>query len=68
MILSDVNLVKNLASSLNDYDALVVVATQLDEITGFVDGSVTKDLQSFAQVKIKIKTKFFFRKFYFNFS
>ncbi len=59
MILSDVNLVKNLASSLNDYDALVVVATQLDEITGFVDGSVSKDLQTFAQVKIKIKTKFF---------
>jgi len=59
MILSDVNLVKNLASSLKDYDALVVVATQLDEITGFVDGAVTKDLQTFAQVKIKIKTKFF---------
>jgi hypothetical protein len=68
MILSDVNLVKNLASSLQDYDALVLVATQLDDVTGFVDASVTKDLQSFVQVKIKKKTKNFFRKLYFNFS
>ncbi|CAF5033886.1 unnamed protein product, partial [Rotaria sp. Silwood1] len=29
----DVNLVKNLSSPLTDYDALVIVATQLDEIT-----------------------------------
>jgi hypothetical protein len=42
--------VKNLASSLTDYDALVVVATQLDELTGFIDTSVTKNLQSFSQV------------------
>ncbi|CAF3982809.1 unnamed protein product, partial [Rotaria sp. Silwood2] len=46
----DVNLVKNLSSSLKDYDALVVVATQLDEITEFLDSSVTKDLQSFSQL------------------
>jgi hypothetical protein len=47
---SDVHLVKNLASSLKDYDALVVVATQLDELTGFIDTPVTKNLQSFSQV------------------
>jgi hypothetical protein len=46
----DVHLVKNLASSLKDYDALVVVATQLDELTGFIDTPVTKNLQSFSQV------------------
>ncbi|CAF3419152.1 unnamed protein product [Rotaria sp. Silwood1] len=46
----DVNLVKNLSSPLTDYDALVIVATQLDEITEFVDSSMTKDLQSFIQL------------------
>ncbi|CAF1143877.1 unnamed protein product [Rotaria sordida] len=46
----DVNLVKNLSSSLKEYDALVVVATQLNEITEFVDSSVVKDLQSFSQL------------------
>ncbi len=55
-ISSDVNLVKNLSTSLQEYDALVIVATQLDEITGFVNSSVTKDLQSFSQVRTGKKT------------
>jgi len=49
---SDVNLVQNLGSSSKDYDALVVVATELDQIKEYVDNSVTKDLQSFSQVRI----------------
>jgi len=49
---SNINLVKNLGSSLNDYDALVVVATELDQIKEYVDNSVTKDLESFSQVRI----------------
>ena len=50
---------KNLSSPLNDYDALVIVATQLNEITQFVDSTVTKDLQTYSQVKIEKKLKFF---------
>jgi len=46
----DVNLVKNLSSSLADYDALVVVATQLDELKEFVHSSVTDHLQSHLQL------------------
>ena len=42
---------KNLASSSNDYDALVIVASELDQIKEHVDGSVIKDLQAFSQVK-----------------
>ncbi|CAF4452886.1 unnamed protein product, partial [Rotaria magnacalcarata] len=33
----DVNLVKNLSSPLQEYDALVVVASELDQIAEFVD-------------------------------
>jgi hypothetical protein len=62
---SDVNLVKNLSSSLQDYDALVVVATQLDDITEFVDSSVTTNLQLFTQVRITKQMKSFFPKLYF---
>ena len=51
IISSDINLVKTL-SSLNNYDALIVVATQLEEIKGFVHDSVMKDLDSFSQVRI----------------
>ncbi|CAF1065602.1 unnamed protein product [Adineta ricciae] len=46
----DVQLVKNLSSSLNDYDALVLVATDLNEITPYLDVAVTKHLQSFREV------------------
>lgn len=49
---SDVNLVKDLSSASNEYDALVLVATQLDEIEQFVNSSVFKHLQSFRQVRI----------------
>ncbi len=49
---STVNLVKKLASPSNDYDALVIVATELDQIKEHVDSSVTKDLQAFSQVRI----------------
>ena len=49
---SDVNLVKNLASSLQDYDALVIIATELGEINEYIDVSVAKDLQTHSQVKI----------------
>ncbi len=52
---SDVNLVKNLASSLQDYDALVIIATELGEIKNYIDASVTKDLETYSQVKIKNK-------------
>ncbi len=52
---SDVNLVQDLQSSLANHDALVIVATQLDEITGFVSGSVVNDLQGFLHVRIKQK-------------
>jgi hypothetical protein len=45
-------LVKNLVSSSKDYDALVVVATELDQIKDYVDNSVTKDLELFSQVRI----------------
>ncbi len=65
---SDVKLVKNLSSSLQDYDALVVVATQLDDITEFVDISVTANLQSFTQVRINKKRNHFFQNYIFNFS
>lgn len=46
----DVNLVKNLSASLQEYDALVIVATQLDDLTDFVGASVKAALQSYAQV------------------
>jgi hypothetical protein len=49
---SNINLVKNLGSSSNDYDALVIVATELDQIKEYVDNSVTKDLENFSQVRI----------------
>lgn len=52
---SDVNLVKNLGSSLQEYDALVIVATQFDDLTDFIDSSVKQVLQSFAQVGKKEK-------------
>ncbi len=52
---SNVNLVKNLASSSNDYDALVIVASELDQIKEHVDSSVTKDLQAFNQVRILLQ-------------
>ena len=47
----NVNSVKDLSSSSKDYDALVVVATELDQIKDHVDHSVTKDLQAFRQVR-----------------
>ena len=43
---------KNLSSSLNDYDALVVVATQLTDLNELLEGSVTKDLHAFSQVRM----------------
>lgn len=43
---------KDLSSASNEYDALVLVATQLDEIEQFVNSSVFKHLQSFRQVRI----------------
>jgi leucyl aminopeptidase len=46
----DVNLVKNLSSSLQEYDALVIVASGLNETNDYIDASVTKDLQSFSQL------------------
>jgi leucyl aminopeptidase len=46
----DVNLVQNLSASLADHDALVIVATQLDEINGFVDISVVNDLQAYLHI------------------
>ncbi len=52
---SDVNLVQNLSASLADHDALVIVATQLDEINGFVDISVVNDLQAYLHVRIDKK-------------
>ena len=48
---------KNLSSSLPDYDALIIVATQLDEIKGFVDSSVVENLQSFSQVTKFLENK-----------
>lgn len=54
---SDVNLVQNLSASLADHDALVIVATQLDEINGFVDISVVNDLQAYLHVRIDKKNK-----------
>ena len=50
MVFSDVNLVQNLSSALANHDALVIVATQLDEINGFVDISVVNDLQAYLHV------------------
>ena len=48
---SDVNLVENLAaSSTSNYDALVVVATQLPELTGALGNLATKNLQAFQVV------------------
>jgi len=47
----DVNLVENLAaSSTSNYDALVVVATQLPELTGALGNLATKNLQAFQEV------------------
>lgn len=46
------NSVKNLVSSSKDYDALVIVATELDQIKEHVDKSVTNDLQTFSEVRI----------------
>ncbi|CAF1225032.1 unnamed protein product [Rotaria magnacalcarata] len=46
----DVNLVKNLSSPLQEYDALVVVASELDQIAEFVDSSVIKHLQTFSEL------------------
>jgi hypothetical protein len=54
-VFSDVNLVQNLSASLADHDALVIVATQLDEINGFVDISVVNDLQAYLHVRIDKK-------------
>lgn len=44
------NLVKNLSASLQEYDALVIVATQLDDLTDFVGASVKAALQGYLQV------------------
>lgn len=43
-------LVQNLASAAANYDALVIVATQLDEINGYVDTSVIESLQAYLHV------------------
>jgi hypothetical protein len=43
-------LVKKLASSEKEYDALVLVGTQLEQLKGHVDDSVMKHLQAFSQV------------------
>ncbi|CAF1040771.1 unnamed protein product [Rotaria sordida] len=51
--LTDVNLVKNLSAPSKDYDALVIVATELDQIKEYVHNSVTKDLQTFSQLNKK---------------
>ncbi|CAF1027139.1 unnamed protein product [Adineta ricciae] len=51
--LTNVNSVKDLNSSSKDYDALVVVATELDQIKDHVDHSVIKDLQAFRQLNKK---------------
>ncbi|CAF0934719.1 unnamed protein product [Rotaria sp. Silwood1] len=51
--LTDVNLVKNLSSPSKDYDALIIVATELDQIKEYVHNSVTKDLQKFSQLNKK---------------
>ncbi|CAF3764811.1 unnamed protein product [Rotaria magnacalcarata] len=48
--LTDVNLVKNLSSPTKDYDALVIVAAELDQIKDHVHSSVTKDLQAFTEL------------------
>ena len=50
LVFSDVNLVQNLASAAANYDALVIVTTQLDEINGYVDVSVIESLQSYLHV------------------
>jgi hypothetical protein len=52
-----VNLVENLSSSLANHDALVIVATQLTEINGFVDVSVVNDLQAYLHVRIEREKK-----------
>ncbi|CAF0753980.1 unnamed protein product [Adineta steineri] len=51
--LTEVNLVKNLSSPSNHYDALVIVATELDQIKEHVDSSVIQDLQAFNQLNKK---------------
>ncbi len=57
ILFSDVNLVENLSSSLANHDALVIVATQLTEINGFVDVSVVNDLQAYLHVRIEREKK-----------
>jgi len=55
-----VNFVKNLSSPTTDYDALVIVSSELDQIQDHVDRSVVKDLQAFKQVRTfreKLTTK-----------
>ena len=51
MFHSDINLVKSLSSPSNDYDALIIIATELDQIKEYVHHSVSKDLHTFQQVK-----------------
>ncbi|UJR27930.1 hypothetical protein I4U23_009190 [Adineta vaga] len=51
--LTNVNSVKDLRSSSKDYDALVIVATELDQIKDHVDNSVTKDLEAYRQLNKK---------------
>lgn len=45
---------KNLSSPSENYDALVIVATELDQIKDHVDSSITKDLQTFSEVRVFI--------------
>lgn len=40
----------NLSTPLNDYDALVVVATQLEQLNDFVDSTIVHSLHTFRQV------------------
>lgn len=42
---------KNLSAPSKDYDALVLVATELDQIKEHVHDSITKDLQKFSEVR-----------------
>lgn len=46
----DVQLVTNLSTPLDDYDALVVVATQLEQLNDFVDSTIVHSLHTFRQV------------------
>ena len=43
-------MVKKLASSEKEYDALVLVGTQLEQLKDHVDDSVMQHLQAFSQV------------------